>query len=80
MGLGKFAFYLLRIALEEENTTRENNANSIIVSVASEWIIRSGLQLYLESRNTERLATPWMKVTGALYGGPSNLCPERWQF
>jgi hypothetical protein len=72
------ALYQLRIALEEENVTRED-ANSNI-SVASVWIIRSGLRLYLKSRNTVLPEKPRMQETGSLYGGPSGLCPERWQF
>jgi len=72
------ALYRLRMALEEENVTRED-ANSNI-SVASVWIIRSGLRLYLKSRNTVLSEKPRMQETGSLYGGPSDLCPERWQF
>ena len=48
--------------------------------MASEWIIRSGLQLYLKSRNTVLLDETQMQMAESLYGGPSGLCLKRWQF
>ena len=73
-----FALHNLRTALEEETVCWENpNSN---VSVASEWIIKNGLQLYFKSQNTVLLDEPQMQMTESLYDGPSGLCLKRWQF
>ena len=75
-----FAMRGLRNALENKNTVREvANCN---ISVASEWIIRTGMQLYKEARNGEPLLDddPSMKITGPLYEGKPGLCLERWLF
>jgi hypothetical protein len=71
----KYAIHCLCVAFEEENATEEDANNNI--SVASEWIIRSGLQLYLEARNT----VPQMQMTEFLYNyNSSSICLEHWQF
>ena len=52
-------------ALENENTVRDvANCN---ISVASEWIVRTGMQ-YREARNGEPMLRddPSMKITGPL--------------
>jgi hypothetical protein len=69
----------LRDALEQENTVRE--VANCHVSVASEWIIRSGMELYREARNGMPLNDePCMKRAGPLYKGQLGLCPDRWLF
>jgi Protein of unknown function (DUF3632) len=75
-----FAVSELREALEDKNTVREvANYN---IAVASEWIVRTGMQLYKEARNGEPLLDddPSMKITGPLYEGKPGLCLERWLF
>jgi Protein of unknown function (DUF3632) len=73
-----FAICRLRGALEEENPVREV-ANSEI-SVASEWIIRSGIELYREARNGVTQDDESIMRSGPLYKGQLGLCPERWLF
>ncbi|KAN0068825.1 Protein of unknown function (DUF3632) domain containing protein [Elaphomyces granulatus] len=75
----RFAMAQLRNALEEENTVREvANCN---ISVASQWIIRSGVELYREARDGGSLSDePMMKLAGPLYNREPGLCPERWLF
>jgi len=73
-----FAICRLRGALEEENPVREV-ANSEI-SVASEWIIRSGIVLYREARNGVTQDDEPVMRSGPLYKGQPGLCPERWLF
>jgi Protein of unknown function (DUF3632) len=68
-------------ALEIENTVRE--VANCHVSVASEWIIRSGIELYREARNggpLNDLDEPYMKRAGPLYKGQLGLCLDRWLF
>jgi hypothetical protein len=73
------AVSLIREALEEESTAKE--VANCDISVASQWIIRSGMELYREALAGGPLNDePGMKATGHLYGGKPGLCPERWQF
>jgi Protein of unknown function (DUF3632) len=83
-GLTNHASYItiweLRHALEDESAAKEiANCN---VSVASEWIIRNGMQLYSKALNPEPLDEYEKRVTmgGSLYNGEVGLCRERWQF
>ncbi|KAN0070846.1 Protein of unknown function (DUF3632) domain containing protein [Elaphomyces granulatus] len=70
------AMYELRTALEEEHPARE--VADCKISVASEWIIKSGMKLYSEAplHKDER----WMNPTGPLYDGEAGISRERWQF
>ena len=70
----------LRTALEQENTVRE--VANCDISVASQWVIRMGTELYREALAGGPLNNdePGMKMTGPLYNGKPGLCPERWQF
>jgi hypothetical protein len=70
------AMYELRTALEEEHPARE--VANCKISVASEWIIKSGMKLYSEAplHKDER----WMNPTGPLYDGEAGISRERWQF
>jgi hypothetical protein len=63
--------------LEQENTVRE--VANCDISVASQWVIRSGTELYREGLAGGPLNNdePGMKVTG--YNGKPGLCLERWQ-
>jgi hypothetical protein len=74
-----FAMRGLHDALENENTVRDvANCN---ISVASEWLVRTGMQ-YREARNGEPMLRddPSMKTTGPLYNGKPGRCLERWLF
>lgn len=70
------AMYELCTALEEEHPARE--VANCKISVASEWIIQSGMKLYSEAplHKDER----WMNRTGPLYDGEAGISRERWQF
>jgi len=72
--------WVIRFALEEENAAGAN-ANSNI-SVASEWIIRSGIQLYSEVLHAGPLDACQARTTmgGSLYDGEAGFCRERWEF
>jgi hypothetical protein len=62
--------------LEEENASREIT-NCTISPAASQWIIRSGMQLYME------LKRPYTDLTlksKPLYGGEAGLCQQHWEF
>jgi len=70
----------IREALEEENSTKAiANCN---ISVASEWIIRSGTKLYSEVLNAAPLDESEARATmgGDLYKGQAGFCQERWDF
>jgi uncharacterized protein DUF3632 len=69
----------LRLGLEENATKATANCN---VSVASEWIIRSGIRLYSEALNPMSLDEHEMRSErgGPLYNGQVGHCRERWQF
>ncbi|KAN0086969.1 Protein of unknown function (DUF3632) domain containing protein [Elaphomyces granulatus] len=71
--------WVIRFALEEENAAGVI-ANSNI-SVASEWIIRSGIQLYSEVLHAGPLdACQRTTMGGSLYDGEVGFCRERWEF
>jgi uncharacterized protein DUF3632 len=73
------AVRLLRNALEKEILFRE--IANCDISVASQWMVRSGMELYREARNGSPLNDdPVMRNTGPLYKGKPGLCPERWLF
>jgi hypothetical protein len=73
------AVRMLRDALEKEIQFRE--IANCDISAASQWIIRSGMELYREVRNKCPLNDdPVMQITGPLYKGNPSLCPERWLF
>jgi hypothetical protein len=64
-------------------TVRE--AANCNISVVSEWIVRTGMQLYREAQHEEPIGPmlkidPWMKITGPLYNGKPGLCLEGWLF
>jgi Protein of unknown function (DUF3632) len=72
------AIWELRGALEDESAAKEiANCN---VSVASEWIIRNGMQLYSKALNPEPLEEKRVTRGGPSYNGEVGLCRERWQF
>jgi uncharacterized protein DUF3632 len=74
------AIYQLRRALEEAHTVRE--IANCEISVACEWIIRSGMMLYCKARNAEPLNKDEARMmkAGSLYDGKIGHCLERWQF
>ena len=66
-------------ALEKEITVKE--VANCDISVASQWMIKSGLELHREARDGGPLNDdPVMKRTGPLYKGKPGLCLERWLF
>jgi Protein of unknown function (DUF3632) len=69
----------LHDALEKEITVKE--VANCDISVASQWMIKSGLELHREARDGGPLNDdPVMKRTGPLYKGKPGLCLERWLF
>ena len=71
--------------LERDKTVRE--VANCDISVASQWIIRCGMELYKVARDRGPLKDdPGMAVghgplcNGPLYKGPLGLCLERWLF
>jgi len=74
-----YAIVQLRNALEERLPSRE--LTNWHVSVASLWIMRSGIELYREARDGGPMNDePVMKRVGPLYRGEPGLCLERWLF
>jgi hypothetical protein len=73
-----FAIWQLRDAVEEENPVRE--VANCKISVACEWIIRSGIELYREALNGVTQGDESVMSSGPLYKGQLGLCPERWLF
>ncbi|KAN0070354.1 Protein of unknown function (DUF3632) domain containing protein [Elaphomyces granulatus] len=73
-----FAIYRLRDAVEQENAVRE--VANCKISVACEWIIRSGIELYREALNGVTQDDEPVIRSGPLYKGQLGLCPERWLF
>ncbi|KAN0070921.1 Protein of unknown function (DUF3632) domain containing protein [Elaphomyces granulatus] len=75
-----FGLWKIRRALEEENDAKA--IANCHISVASEWMIRSGTQFYSEVLNAAPLDERQARITmgGDLYKGKVGFCQERWDF
>jgi hypothetical protein len=75
-----FALWEIREALEEEIGSKA--AANCYISVASEWVITSGKQLYNEVLKAEPQDERQARIMqgGSLYNGEPGFCQKRWQF